>query len=78
MGVEVMAKGRMIQIDDLIKELQDIRKCYGNTCVYIRDVSWGALALNRKADDDAAEQAVEAELLSSQNQSGNADRPQPA
>lgn len=43
--------GRMIQIADYIKELQDIQARFGNTCVYIRDASWGAVALNRQADD---------------------------
>jgi hypothetical protein len=44
--------GRMVQIDDLIKELSDTRAQFGNTCVYIRDVSWGAVAMSRKAEDD--------------------------
>lgn len=44
--------GRMIQIADLISELTGIQDLWGNTCVYIRDMSWGAVALNRKADDD--------------------------
>ena len=47
--------GRMIQIDDFIKELQETRRKFGNTCVYIRDVSWGAVALNRQAEDEAVE-----------------------
>lgn len=45
-------RGRMVQIADLIKELQAIHDQWGNTCVYIRDMSWGSVALNRKADDD--------------------------
>ncbi len=44
--------GRMIQIADLISELTGIQDRWGNTCVYVRDMSWGAVALNRKADDD--------------------------
>jgi hypothetical protein len=47
--------GRMVQIDDFIKELQATRERFGNTCVYIRDVSWGAVALNRRADDENLE-----------------------
>lgn len=43
--------GRMMQIDQLIKELQAIRAKFGNTCVYTRDLAWGALALNREAED---------------------------
>ena len=43
--------GRMVKIDDFIKELQDTRAKFGNTCVYIRDVSWGGLALNRELED---------------------------
>jgi len=42
----------MVQIEELIKELQDIRDKFGNTCVYIRDMSWGAVALNRRSDDE--------------------------
>jgi len=44
-------RGRMVQILDLIAELQLIQERFGNTCVYIRDVSWGACALNRQAED---------------------------
>ena len=43
---------RMVKIDDFIAELRETRDRYGNTCVYIRDASWGAVALNRKAEDD--------------------------
>lgn len=46
-----MRTGRMIQIDDYIRELADIRTKWGNTCVYIRDASWGAVALNAHAAD---------------------------
>lgn len=43
----------MRQIDDLIADMQGISKRFGNTCVYIRrgGLSWGAVALNREADD---------------------------
>lgn len=45
---------RMTPIDDLISELQGIRSKFGNTCVYLRrgGMSWGAVALNRRADDE--------------------------
>lgn len=46
--------GRMVQLDTVLAELHGIFDDFGNTCVYIRDMSWGAVALNRKADDDAA------------------------
>ena len=49
---------RMIQIDDYIKELREIREKFGNTCVYIRDASWGAVALNRQADDKQASERL--------------------
>jgi hypothetical protein len=55
--------GRMVQIDDFIKELQETRRKFGNTCVYIRDVSWGAVALNREAEDEAAEQKRAADAM---------------
>lgn len=44
----------MIQINALIADLQRIRDIFGNTCVYIRrgGLSWGAVALNRRADDE--------------------------
>lgn len=44
--------GRMIQIDKFIEELQETQRKFGNTWVYIRDVSWGAVALNREAEDE--------------------------
>jgi len=47
--------GRMIQIDDFIAELQETRARFGNTCVYVKDCSWGAVALNRKARDEKME-----------------------
>lgn len=44
---------RMTRIDDLIRELQHVSSRFGNTCVYIRrgGLSWGAVALNRRDDD---------------------------
>jgi len=54
--------GRMIQIDDFIKELQETRQKFGNTCVYIRDVSWGAVALNRQGEDEEREKIRAADV----------------
>lgn len=44
----------MMQIAELIKRLQNVHDRWGNTCIYIRrgGLSWGALALNRCADDE--------------------------
>jgi hypothetical protein len=42
---------RMIQIAELITELQTIQQRYGNTCVYIRGLAWGAVALNQESED---------------------------
>lgn len=44
----------MVQIDALIGDLASISKRYGNTCVYVRrgGLSWGAVALNRRSDDE--------------------------
>jgi hypothetical protein len=48
--------GRRIQIDKFIAELQEIRRQFGNTCVYVRPggCTWGAVALNYQADDERA------------------------
>lgn len=45
---------RMVQIKTLIADMQSILERYGNTCVYIRrgGLSWGAVALNRRDDDE--------------------------
>lgn len=45
---------RMVQIDTFIADMQKISDRFGNTCVYIRrgGLSWGAVALNRRADDE--------------------------
>lgn len=53
-ATEVADDDRMIQIEALIKELQGVRDRFGNTCVYIRrgGMGWGAVALNRKSDDE--------------------------
>ena len=48
---EAARLGRMIKVSELIRELEDVRARFGETCVYIRDVSWGAVALNRQAED---------------------------
>lgn len=47
-------ENRMTQIDKVIADMQHIRERFGNTCVYIRryGMSWGAVALNYKADDE--------------------------
>ena len=45
------AMGDMMKITDLIEWAQKIRDQFGNTCVYAVDLSWGAVALNREADD---------------------------
>lgn len=47
-------ENRMVQIAKLIVEMQDIEKRWGNTCIYIRrgGLSWGAVALNYKSDDE--------------------------
>lgn len=41
---------RMILVDDLIRELQEIRKIHGNTPVYLREVFWGTKALAKDAE----------------------------
>lgn len=48
------AEDRMVRIEKLIADLQSIKDRFGNTCVYIRrgGLSWGAVALNRRADDE--------------------------
>lgn len=51
--------GEMIQVDDLIAWMTKFREQFGNSCVYARDVCWGAVALNRR-DDDAETQAAKA------------------
>lgn len=45
---------RMVQIDTLIADLKKISEQWGNTCVYVRrgGLSWGAVALNYRADDE--------------------------
>lgn len=44
---------RMVKISALIANLTSVQERYGDTCVYIRrgGMSWGAVALNRQADD---------------------------
>lgn len=45
---------QMKRISALIADLQDVLNKFGDTCVYIRrdGLSWGAVALNRQADDE--------------------------
>jgi len=44
---------RMVKISALIANLTRVQEHYGDTCVYIRrgGMAWGAVALNREADD---------------------------
>lgn len=48
-------RGRRLQIAELIAELQDIHKRYGNTVVYVSGLSWGSKALWDMADVEDAE-----------------------
>jgi RecJ-like exonuclease len=53
-AVEPVAdEDRMLKISKVIAELLEIKQRFGDTCVYIRrgGMSWGAVALNREADD---------------------------
>lgn len=45
---------KLRKISDLITELQAVKERFGDTCVYIRrgGLSWGAVALNRRDDDN--------------------------
>lgn len=47
-------ESRMVKISVLIARLQSTLDQWGDTCVYIRrgGLSWGAVALNRQADDE--------------------------
>ena len=45
--------GTMMRISKLISWAQNIQKQFGDTCVYAVDLSWGAVALNREAEDKA-------------------------
>lgn len=49
------SRGRFLRIDALITELNDIRRKFGNTCIYVRDAAWGATALNRLDEDRKAD-----------------------
>lgn len=44
----------MVKISALIQRLQETKDRFGDTCVYIRrgGLSWGAVALNRRNDDE--------------------------
>lgn len=46
-------ENRMCKISELVAELQETQKRFGDSCVYIRrgGLAWGAVALNRQADD---------------------------
>lgn len=55
------AKGDTIQVGYLLNYLTKVRERFGDTCIYARDVCWGAVALNRRHDDEvemAHEQAA--------------------
>lgn len=41
--------GELWRIDELIAKLQHIRGGFGNTCVLVDQLSWGAVAMNRQA-----------------------------
>lgn len=43
----------MVKISQLIADMQEVHRKFGDTCVYIRrgGLSWGAVALNRRDDD---------------------------
>jgi hypothetical protein len=43
----------MVQVSELIAELQALKERWGDTCVYITGLSWGAVALNHQAADEA-------------------------
>jgi hypothetical protein len=53
-AIEADDMDRMVKIEKLIADMQAVRDQFGNTCVYIRrgGLSWGAVALNRRADDE--------------------------
>ena len=42
--------GELWKIDKLIDELQRIRTSFGPTCVLVDQLSWGAVAMNRRAE----------------------------
>lgn len=46
-------ENRMCKISELVAELQETQERFGDSCVYIRrgGLAWGAVALNRQADD---------------------------
>lgn len=46
--------GRLMAIDELIAELQQVRQRHGPTPVYVRDLSWGAVAIVRNLEDHGA------------------------
>lgn len=50
-GRTIMA--RRIQIEELIAELQEISRKWGNTCVVHEAIKWGASALWADSDEDA-------------------------
>jgi predicted nucleic acid-binding Zn-ribbon protein len=47
--------GTMYKISDFIKKLEKTREDFGETCIYVRDVSWGGVALNKESKDKAVQ-----------------------
>ena len=66
------SKGSMVRIARYIERLQKIQSDFGNTCVYVRDASWGAVALNR-VDADEKEDMARNAALQSQKSDSSAD-----
>lgn len=74
-GAEVeraTSKGSMVRIKCYIEKLQKIQSDFGNTCVYVRDASWGAVALNRFDADEKEDAARDAALQSHSHSEGEA------
>lgn len=42
--------GRMVQIADLIAELQELHRRFGNTCCHVTGLAWGSNALWSESD----------------------------
>ena len=51
-GWQLSTDGFRMQIGELIDDLTTIKDRFGNTCVYIKGLTWGAVALNEQADDE--------------------------
>ena len=55
MAEVIDSKGELWQIQNLIDKLGQIRIRFGNTCVLVDQLCWGALALNRYDDRKKAQ-----------------------